>query len=257
MDRLRVLITNDDGIDSAGLRALADVFSKDADVYVIAPEGERSSNSHHLNFHGKLKLEERKIPGAVKAYALWGTPVDCVHVGINFLFQDQIDLVVSGINKGLNISTDIIYSGTAAAAREAFIYGIPAAAVSLKYSEEMDYRTAAEYGKKLACKHYESGRRDYFLNINVPDLKEEDIKGILVCDRHTKIHYEDSYSLVKEGETEYVSISSSGMRGIDCDLSDLRIDYSAVLAGYVSVSPLGNSHVLEDCVEDLKNILGK
>lgn len=254
MDRLRILISNDDGIDSAGLRALVDVFSEDADVYVAAPEGERSSNSHHLNFHGKLKVEERKIPGAVKAYALWGTPVDCVHVGINFLFKDQIDLVVSGINKGLNISTDIIYSGTAAAAREAFIHGIPAVAVSLKYSGQMDYRIAAEYGKRLAYRHYESGRRDYFLNINVPDLNEEEIKGILICDKDTRIHYQDEYSLVEEDGTKYVNISSSGM-GADCDLSDLRIDYSAVMAGYVSVSPLGNSHVLKEYIEDLKNVL--
>ena len=254
MKKLSILISNDDGIDSAGLKALVDVFSKDADVYVIAPEGERSSNSHHLNFRGKLRIEERKIPGTVKAYVLWGTPADCIHTGLCFLFKNRIDLVVSGINRGLNVSSDIMYSGTDAAAREAYLQGVPSVAVSLYRSDDPDYRTAAEYGKRLAYRYYESGRRDFFLNINVPDRKEEEIKGILICDRQTKIHYRDEYSLIEEDGTEYINISSKEM-WTEADPSDLRIDYCAVMAGYVGVSPLGNRHILPECAEDLKEIL--
>ena len=144
---MNVLITNDDGIDFEGLRALAEVFSKSFDVYVVAPEGERSSHSHHLNIRGKLRYEEREMPFAKKAYALWGTPADCAHMAIHALLKEKIDLVVSGINRGANVSTDIIYSGTIAAAREAFIYRIPAMALSLDRGKVNDYHMAAEYGR--------------------------------------------------------------------------------------------------------------
>ena len=90
MDRKKVLITNDDGIGSRGLQALVEEFSQYMDVYVVAPEGERSSNSHHMTLRGKVRIEEREMEGTVKAYALWGTPADCVHLSLRFLFKDQI-----------------------------------------------------------------------------------------------------------------------------------------------------------------------
>ena len=121
---MNILISNDDGINSAGINSLAKAFSRLGNVYVVAPEGERSSNSHHLTCVGKVKIEKRDLENAVEAYALWGTPADCVYLGLDFLFKDRIDLVVSGINIGLNVSTDIVYSGTIAAARARIIASI-------------------------------------------------------------------------------------------------------------------------------------
>ena len=103
---MNIFITNDDGIESTGLKCLVKAFSKLGDVYVVAPNGERSSNSHHLTCFGKVKIEERQVEGAKNAYALWGTPADCTYLGLDFLYKDKIDLVVSGINRGLNVSTD-------------------------------------------------------------------------------------------------------------------------------------------------------
>ncbi len=254
MDRIRVLITNDDGIESNGLQALVEEFSRIGDVYVVAPEGERSSNSHHLKLRGKVRIEERKLKGALKAYALWGTPADCVHLSLRFLFKDQIDLVVSGINRGLNVSSDLIYSGTAAAAREAYIQGIPSVAVSLQFSLDNDFRTAARYARILGMKYLENKKKDYYLNINVPDLKDEDIKGVLVCDRLTRITYSENITMGSEDGENFINIVSSHMKPNE-DTEDLRIDRNAVGMGYVAISPLGNIHVLDDCIEDVKDIL--
>ena len=254
MDKLKVLITNDDGIDSRGLQALVEEFSKIADVCVVAPEGERSSNSHHLTLRGRVRIEERKMEGTTKAYALWGTPADCVHLGLCFLFQDQIDLVVSGINRGLNVSSDLTYSGTAAAAREAYIHEVPAIAVSLQLSMDNDYRTAAKYARVLGMKYLENRKKDYYLNINVPDLKEEEIKGVLVCDKAIRVVYSEDFSKESEDGKEYINILSSHMKPHQ-ETDDLRIDRNAVMAGYVALSPLGNEHILSDCLEDLENVL--
>ena len=138
---MNILVTNDDGIKAAGLRAIVKELASLGNVYVVAPNGQCSAYSHKMTLRGSLRFEEREVPGAKKAFALWGTPVDCVHVGCNFLVGEKIDLVVSGINKGPNLSTDIIYSGTIAAAREAFIHHIPSVALSLNSFTVRDFLT--------------------------------------------------------------------------------------------------------------------
>ena len=190
---MNILISNDDGINSAGIKSLAKAFSRLGNVYVVAPEGERSSNSHHLTCVGKVKIEKRDLENAAEAYALWGTPADCVYLGLDFLFKDRIDLVVSGINIGLNVSTDIVYSGTIAAAREAYIHRIPSVAVSIDYGKDVDFDTAGEYALMIAQKYLQDEKRnDYFLNINVPNLKMAEVKGIRVCKNMAVLHYDNN-----------------------------------------------------------------
>ena len=252
---MNILITNDDGIDSIGLRTLARKFSEIGDVYVVAPEGERSSNSHCLNIKGKIRYEERIIPQVKKAYALWGTPADCAHMGIRVLVEEKIDLLVSGINRGRNVSTDIIYSGTIGAAREAFIDGIPAMALSLNSFTSDEYEAAADYGLRIARAYLESeNRKDYFLNVNVPAIPEEQIKGIMVCDRVGDVFYNDDYSLIEEEGISYIRIENNNM-AFDMKDYDLRIDYCALDAGYVSVSPLKNDHIDLEHVKDVEGLL--
>ena len=254
---MKVLITNDDGIDFKGLKILAQVFSEVADVYVVAPEGERSSHSHHLTIRGKIRYEERDLPYVKKAYALWGTPADCVHMGLHVLLNEDIDLVLSGINRGANISTDIIYSGTISAAREAFIYEVPAMALSLDRGNKENYEVAARYGRKIAKGYLEQENcRDYFLNVNVPDLDEDDIKGIRVCDKVGKMDYGDSYTLGKEDGKDYIFIGQSNVRFLG-DENDLRIDASALHNAYVSLSAMGNDQFSHDHLDILKDIVGK
>ena len=252
---MKILITNDDGIGFIGLQTLCEVFSQIGEVYVVAPEGERSSNSHHLTIKGKIRYEERKLDHVKKAYALWGTPADCVHMAIHYFFDEPFDLVVSGINKGANISTDIVYSGTVAAAREAFIYHVPAMALSLDGVKPKDYHTAAKIGRDIAVKYLSSKRKTkYFLNVNVPDLKEDQIKGVLVCDRVGEITYEDAYAHRKQEDEDYIEILPSKIfyKG---DREDLRIDAAALAHGYVSLSPLGNDHIDRDFLKDAVSFL--
>ena len=239
---MNILITNDDGISSKGLISLVKAFSKIADVYVVAPEGERSSNSHHLTCFGQVKIEKRDVEYATDAYALWGTPADCVYLGVDFLFKDKIDMVVSGINKGLNVSTDIIYSGTIAAAREAYIHKLPALAVSLESDSIGSFDIAADYAVMIARKYYEDEKNtDYFLNLNVPDLKKEDIRGIKICDRVAVLHYDNNLSLFNENGSDYIRINDVTVT-TDYDPDDMRVDYSAIKKGYVSLPPLYNDH---------------
>ena len=254
MERFKVLIANDDGIDAPGLRQLAACFSREADVYVVAPEGERSSNSHHLTIKGKIRYEIREIPGVQKAFALWGTPADCVHMGLKILVGEKIDLVVSGINRGRNVSTDIIYSGTIGAAREAFLEGIPAMAVSLASFDSDDYRIASEITLQIAKAYLKQEKPDYFLNVNIPALPREEIKGFMVCDGVASILYHDRYFLEEEDGLNYIRIASDGIQS-DLSGEDLRIDIQAVKNGYVSVSPLGNDHIRKPSLEKVRTML--
>ncbi|MBR5341795.1 MAG: 5'/3'-nucleotidase SurE [Erysipelotrichaceae bacterium] len=254
---MNVLICNDDGIDSIGLKKLCEEFAKVADVYVVAPEGERSSYSHHLTIVGKVRYEERTLPYTKKAFALWGSPADCAYLGMNILIDEKIDLVVSGINEGCNVSTDIVYSGTIAAARQAYIEGVPSLALSLNNVVNGYYENAAYYGRVIAEEYLKrEDRHEFFLNINVPDLKLEEIKGIKICDHEAMLYYDNNLSLEKEDGIDYVKINECVIT-TDSDPEDMAEDFAAVNAGYVTVSPIYNDHFHHEKVKALKEWLEK
>ena len=142
---MNILIANDDGIESEGLRVLVDALRDEYDVYVAAPISQRSAFSHSVTyFYKENGAEKREIAGTKGAYAIDGTPADCTYYGINGLFGVKMDLVVSGINVGRNLASDVIYSGTVAAAGEALIHHIPGIAVSLCSYTGGDFKPAAE-----------------------------------------------------------------------------------------------------------------
>ena len=251
---MNILLCNDDGIDSPGLIQLLEQLSTIANVYVVAPESEKSAYSHKLTISGRIKLEERQLEHAKKAYALYGSPADCVYSALTFLIDEKIDLVISGINRGPNVSTDIIYSGTVAAAREGFLSGYKAMAVSLCNFYPNNYYEASIITSQIAMKYLKLDKDDYFLNVNIPDLKKEDIKGIKICDNIAKVVYEDVYSFTKRDEKDYISIGF-GSRSIEGDNDDLSIDTNAIEAGYISISPLHNSHISKKHVKDVKKLI--
>lgn len=251
---MNILVSNDDGIDFIGLRTLVKTLSEIGDVFVVAPEGERSSNSHHLNIKGRIKYEYREIEGAKKAIAMWGTPADCVHKALTVLFDEKFDLVVSGINKGANVSTDIIYSGTIAAAREAYLKGIPSLAISLDSFTSTEFEVAAKYARDICLKYLTlENKHDYFLNVNVPAIDEKNIKGIKLCTHEGEVLYHDNYSLVEEDGIKYVEIGHGYMEKIDN--GDELVDYIALKHDYVSISPIINKHVYEMYEEELRGLL--
>src|ERR1700684_3858400 len=151
----RILVVNDDGIDSEGIGVLARLLQTLGDVTVVAPDGDRSGTSHSISVHSAVRAQAMPDDGDLRRFACSGTPADCVLLGVNELCGGRPDLVVSGINRGANLADDVNYSGTVAAAVEATIVGIPAIAVSLvsswpKHDPVLYWDGAAAVARALA-----------------------------------------------------------------------------------------------------------
>ena len=251
---MNILVSNDDGINSEALHELVKSLSEIGDVYVVAPDSERSANSHHFTYKGRLRIEEKQLQGAKKAYSFWGTPCDCIHCGLQFIIKEKIDLVVSGINKGWNVSSDMIYSGTIAAAREGFMNGIPSIAISLDAFTGGDFSIPARFVSKIAKDFVDDpNNKNYFLNINVPNIKEEEIKGVKICDHNGFVKYDEGYYMENEFGVDYVV-----MGDVNCEIigdpEDMRIDINAIKAGYIAISPLYTDEINHEYVDNLKQL---
>lgn len=179
---MNILITNDDGIRADGIIELAKTMSNIANVYVVAPDTQKSATGHAITIHSPIMVNEEFIQENIKAYSITGTPADCVKVGLEALFKDvNIDLVLSGINNGPNLGTDIIYSGTASAAIEGLVQNKPAIAIS--YNEfnvkKETYKEISKYVVNIVedIKNKLEILEDCILNINIPS---GDIKGFKV-----------------------------------------------------------------------------
>jgi 5'-nucleotidase len=225
-----ILITNDDGIHSAGLQALADELQNIGRIAIAAPDRERSAIGHALTLHSPLRAEEI-MPDR---WAISGTPTDAVSLGIQGLLKEKPDIVVSGINKGGNMGDDLTYSGTVAAAMEATLMGVPAMAVSYAGNtfQYDDFADAAKVSGRLVKTILEHGLpADTFLNVNVP---ESSPKGIRVT-RQGKRIYDDAViqNLDPRGRTYYwIGAGELDFQHLD------GTDFHAVHNGYVSVTPL-------------------
>lgn len=248
---MKVLITNDDGIDARGILALAKEISKKHNVTVVAPREQKSASSHSISIHNPIKIREEKIDNDFKAYSLVGTPADCTQAGLSLLC-DNIDLVISGINRGLNCGTDILYSGTVSAAIEGAIYNVPSIAISMevdweKYDE--DYTKAAKLISKIvdiAEKSYL--RKDVVLNVNVPNISEEEIKGIKVC-KLGKSTYKTNYVLVEENED--MIYETKGTRN---EILEEDSDLYFLSQGYVTLTPLHYDFTNFKILDEVENI---
>ena len=179
---MNILITNDDGIRADGIIELAKTMSNIANVYVVAPETQKSATGHAITIHSPIMVNEEFIQENIKAYSITGTPADCVKVGLEALFKDvNIDLVLSGINNGPNLGTDVIYSGTVSAAIEGLVQNKPAIAIS--YNEfnvkKETYKEISKYVVNIVedIKNKLEILEDCILNINIPS---GDIKGFKV-----------------------------------------------------------------------------
>ena len=193
---MRILISNDDGIFSNGIQTLTKRLSQEADyqVYVVAPDRERSATGHALTLHDPLRVEEVALPGNAKgAWSTTGTPSDCVKFGISALLPEVPDLIVSGINHGPNLANEILYSGTVSAAMEGAFLKIPSIAVSLAGYGYNDFSVAAEFIARLlrvlpAMKL--PGKT--LLNVNVPAIPASEIKGVAVTELGVRL-YDDHF----------------------------------------------------------------
>lgn len=185
MSRPLILVSNDDGITSKGIRTLVNVAKEIGDVLVVAPDGPQSGMGHAITVGETLRLEESFIFEGVKAYQCSGTPADCVKMARHFVLKDhrEPDIVVSGVNHGSNTSISVLYSGTMSAAIEGAIEGTPAVGFSLcDYGHDADFSHTDEYIRKIIQQVLTKGLpKGVALNVNIPPKRNENIKGIRIC----------------------------------------------------------------------------
>lgn len=178
-----ILVTNDDGISAPGIAALVEVMKTLGDVVVVAPDKAQSGMGHAITINSTLRIQKVKIYGVKEEYSCSGTPVDCVKFAVNKIMHRKPDLLVSGINHGTNMSINVIYSGTMSAAVEGAIEGIPAIGFSLSdHTIDADFTASKKVVKNIASKVLQNGLpAGVCLNVNIPKLNFELIKGIKVC----------------------------------------------------------------------------
>lgn len=228
-------MTNDDGIDSPGIYALAQSLKEIGEVTVIAPQKEQSAVGHAITMQIPLRVTKSFKDGEFFGHAISGTPADCVKIGIRNIMTKTPDLVVSGINNGSNTAINIIYSGTVSAAREASIMDVPSMAVSVTNHTVTDFRFAAKIAKLLA-KEFANKEIPLgtLLNINIPDVPENKIAGILLT-KQGKSKWDEVYEhRVDPQGGDYYWLKGNLME-VD---KALDTDQIAIKNNYVSVSPI-------------------
>lgn len=231
--RMRILLTNDDGIKADGIKKLAEIVTQIADeVYIVAPNQERSGVSHGITVRDSLRIQKQDFPFGVKAYSCSGTPADCVKAAIHAIMPIEPDFVISGINHGYNVGFDTVYSGTVAAARDAAYQGIKSAAVSA-YAK--DFRIADLYLKELIEDILEKDLKNHEIwNINFPSCEPTVCKGIKTTHPSKKSFYMDTY------EKKAISEQDWEIRLIDNFTKDhdQTSDVHAINHGYISVGKI-------------------
>ncbi len=227
---LTILVTNDDGIDSQGIQVLAETLKVLGKVYVVAPDKECSAMAHSLSLHRPLKVE--KVGDDY--FAVDGTPADCVNLAVCSLLPEKPDLIASGINKGGNLGEDVTYSGTVSAAFEGAFYGIPSFAISLVSKDDFKFKTAASFAQRVAQFILGNGLpKDTFLNINVPNVTENDIKSYKITKQGRRIYGDAVVEEVDPIGQKYYWIR--GHRGFE---SVEGTDFEAVANNHISITPL-------------------
>lgn len=232
-----ILVTNDDGITAPGIRALIKVLNELGDVVVVAPDSPQSAMGHAITINSTIYVSAVNIDeGKQIEYTCSGTAADCVKIAVNEILNRRPDICISGINHGSNSSINVIYSGTMSAAVEAGIEGIPAIGFSLlDYNWEADFEPAKEYVKKITKAALQNGLpKNVVLNVNIPKLKKEEIKGIKVC-RQAKAQWKEKFDkrTNPQGRDYYWLTGEFIVEDLGEDT-----DEWALRNGYVSVVPV-------------------
>ncbi len=232
---MKILATNDDGIFADGLKALVSELKSIADVIVVAPDRELHGMGAAVSLHEPVRVREvAPLIEGVESYAVEGTPADCVILALGKLAKDKVDLVVSGVNRGLNLGDDVIISGTVGAALQGYVHGLPSIAVSTPPSDTPYFEEAAKFAA-LVVRRFESGsiKTNACLNVNLPNLPRQKIKGV-------KLTY-----LASRNHTDTVEERYAGKRRYYWFVrqrvnkpTDEKTDSWAIEKGNISISPL-------------------
>ncbi len=232
---MRILLTNDDGINAPGLAALHKELIKIGEVSVVAPDSEKSAVGHAITLSDPLRVWNFEKNGEFFGYAIKGTPADCVKIAYWALLEKKPELVVSGINLGSNSGMNVIYSGTVSAATEGTILNIPSFAISLTTFTNPDFTYAAKFAAKLAKIVYEKGLpQGTFLNVNVPPAKEEEIRGVAITRQGKAAYMEHFDKRIDPANRVYYWLTGKKVKIEE----DLNVDDFAILKNYVSITPI-------------------
>jgi len=230
-----ILITNDDGINAPGIWALRDALEGLGDLWIVAPDRERSGVSHAFTLNTPLRVEHHPRHGLENCYSVTGTPVDSAKIALRRLMPEPPSLVVSGINRGENGGVNILYSGTVAGAMEGALVGIPSIAFSIGWGDKIDYKPAGHYARLIAEKVIsEKLPAGALLNVNVPNLPLDKIKGIRITEMADS-HYEENIDgrIDPRGRAYYWIAGGLKIVG-----DGVGTDLNAIQDGFVSITPL-------------------
>lgn len=254
---MKILVSNDDGIAANGIRCLTEILALEHEVYVIAPDRERSAAGHSLTLHTPLRVEEvEAYHGVKRAWVTTGTPGDCVKIGINAILSkdEQPDVIISGINHGPNLGADILYSGTVSCAMEGAMLGVPSIAISLasmRYEYE-NFKYAAKFANLLLPKLKEfTFPKKSLLNVNIPALDEEDIAGVAITELGRRM-FTDNYEkrVDPRGKVYYWMAGEMINEPVGSNT-----DIAAVRNNKISITPVTYEMTKEDVMSNLEGIL--
>ena len=254
---MKILLSNDDGIMAEGIKALTLELSKEHEVYVIAPDRERSAAGHSLTLHTPIRVEELDSKfGAKRIWITSGTPGDCVKIGINAILtpEEKPDLIISGINHGPNLGTDILYSGTVSCAMEGAMMGIPSIAVSLASmsSDPVLFKNVAMFMAKFVHKIKEFNfPKKSILNINVPGLMPEDLAGVAITRLGGKMFTDEYDKRIDPRGKVYYWMAGELIRQCENDDSDIN----ALRWNKVSITPITFEMTLDNVIPALEKVL--
>jgi len=246
-----ILITNDDGIMAPGIRNLIAFMLEIGDVVVVAPDKGQSGMGHAVTITTPLRLEKIPVNGTHQEFSCSGTPVDCVKLAVNKVLHRQPDILVSGINHGSNSSINVIYSGTMSAAIEGAMEGIPSIGFSLlDYRVDADFVSSKKYIKNIVRNVLQHGLpRGNCLNVNIPAVKEQQIKGVRVC-RQANANWVEEFDHRKDPHgRDYYWLTGKFDLYEDVD----ETDEWALKHNYISVVPVQFDFTAHHLINNLKN----
>ncbi|PSB57214.1 5'/3'-nucleotidase SurE [Chamaesiphon polymorphus] len=266
---MRLLISNDDGIFALGIKTLADTLALAGhEVIVVCPDRERSATGHGLTLHDPIRAEE--VAGifhhTVRAWSCSGTPADCVKLALGALLDRLPDFVLSGINHGANLGTDVLYSGTVSAAMEGTIEGIPSIALSLTSFSYREFQPAADFARDLiAHLEHQPLSESLLLNVNVPPVPAAEIAGVKITRQGLRRYFDTFQKRVDPRGKTYYWLSGEVVQDLEQPEHfhlppEIETDVQAIKQNYITIVPLQFNMTsangvfgLKDCgVEGLK-----
>lgn len=233
---MRILLTNDDGIQAPGIAALWNELASIAEVSVVAPDSEKSATSQAITVHHPIRVDKYNINNSkVKAWRIGGTPTDCVKIAVEALMSEPPQIIISGINQGANMGTDVLYSGTVSAAIEGAMHGIPSIAVSLDSWNTANFLPAAKFTKKLALTLVNNTLPPHtLLNVNIPDLSEEQLGSTRITKLGVR-QYENTFERRLDPRGRIYYWMGGSLAEVE---NEADTDVVAVKNGHISVTPV-------------------